>query len=190
MRLLDNPLFGTTPTEARSPAIEQSIRARRKRKSDHNVRCDKLHQEVLRDLCSVLPSKDEMQEMLSTKSSWWPLWRDSLGLKWGGENAQTLAQFAALALSEREPRLIGILLIAFAICSGDLGRYVPPVETRIMYNEHLARTENGLCCLMALGLCYLNALQPRRAWVSLTPFTAERVSSFACYQLWNFYHNG
>ncbi|KAK5683326.1 hypothetical protein LTS10_004857 [Elasticomyces elasticus] len=55
------------------------------------------------------------------------------------------------ATASKVPRLFETLLT------------VKPIASSVN-NDELAGTEHGLSCLMILGLCYLNNLQPRRAW--------------------------
>ena len=105
-----------------------------------------------------------MEDIFVNRSSWWPLWRTNLDLVWGSAETDTLRSFAALALSGLEPTLLAILLVAFATATGDRRRFLPPVELHVVHNDELAGSEHGLSCLMILGLCYLNHLQPRRAW--------------------------
>lgn len=121
-------------------------------------------EEAVRDLLSYMPSAAVMDDIFENHCSWWPLYRDTFGLTWGGD-VNTLREFAAQALSEGNPASLGLLLTCFAFASGDPQAYLPPVERHIRHDEQLAATENGLSCLMALGLCYLAALQPRRAWM-------------------------
>ncbi|KAK6423831.1 hypothetical protein LTR81_003557 [Elasticomyces elasticus] len=122
------------------------------------------HAQALHDMAIALPSEVEMGIIFETRSSWWPLWRKSLDLVWGSAETTTLKSFATHAIAEADPCLLAILLVAFATATGDRKRFLSPVETHIVNNDELAGTEHGLSCLMILGLCYLNNLQPRRAW--------------------------
>lgn len=117
---------------------------------------------VLHALRSYLPSKADMDEILRFNTSWWPLYRDSLGLVWTG--CDTLQSFASHALMSCEPTVTALLLVCLAISTGNQRTYLPPVEQLILNHDQYAGTEHGLNCLMALGLCYMSSLQPRRAW--------------------------
>ncbi|KAK3111875.1 hypothetical protein LTR53_012429 [Teratosphaeriaceae sp. CCFEE 6253] len=122
------------------------------------------HPRIVAALIAAMPSPAEMETIFATRSSWWQLWRSNLDLLWGSTATDTLRSFAALAFAEADPALLAILLVAFAIATGDRARFLPPVEQHVVHHDALAGTEHGLSCLMILGLCYLNNLQPRRAW--------------------------
>ncbi|TKA63692.1 hypothetical protein B0A55_12080 [Friedmanniomyces simplex] len=122
------------------------------------------HAQAVAAMLAIMPSQVEMDEIFRTRSSWWPRWRKSLDLTWGSAEADTLKSFAVYALAEADPCLLATVLIAFATATGERKRFLPAVELHIVNNDELSGTEHGLSCLMVLGLCYLNTLQPRRAW--------------------------
>lgn len=164
MRLLNNPVLGRASVSTIPSNTTNGLDPRAAEDSGAPHERQNKHEDAVRDLCSTLPPQSEMSALFDDKSSWWPLWRESLGLVWGGTDSTTLRMFAAQALTDGHPCLLGILLVALAISTGDLRTYLLPVERRILNDDELAGTEHGLSCLMALGLCYMNALQPRRAW--------------------------
>ncbi|ODM23321.1 hypothetical protein SI65_00910 [Aspergillus cristatus] len=54
--------------------------------------------------------------------------------------------------------------LTLALSTGEHARYIPVVERYILNDDELASGKYGFQCLMALGLCLLSSLQPRRAW--------------------------
>lgn len=161
VRLLNNPALGTTLHPSQEEKDGQVLDNHRERisKSVSSAR-----QDAVRDLCASLPPKAEFDDILDNQSSWWPLYRGTLGLVWGEEECESLRAFALQGLKAKHPSLLGILLTSLAISTGDLQRYLPAVERRIVNVDEYAGCEYGLGCLMALGLCYISSLQPRRAW--------------------------
>ncbi|KNG88999.1 hypothetical protein ANOM_002423 [Aspergillus nomiae NRRL 13137] len=89
-------------------------------------------------------------------------------LHWAGgeESDSDLQSFAMRAFRTGHPCLLAILLLCFAFSTGDFGKYLCPVEQLILHDDDLAGGRYGLQCLMALGLCYMSSLQPRRAWIA------------------------
>ena len=161
MRLLGVPWFGKgTSVDAQSAQTEDHSIADARR-----AYRQKRFSDAADDLCASMPSDRDMEDIFANKSSWWKMWRDTSGLIWGNEESDTLQEFATQALTHRNPALLGVLLVSFAISTGDLQRYLPPVERRILNDDELAATEDGLSCLMALSLCYVISLRPRRAWI-------------------------
>ncbi|GAB1203763.1 hypothetical protein APSETT445_002403 [Aspergillus pseudonomiae] len=122
--------------------------------------------DVLYRLCLALPSESEMVEIFRTRSHWWQTWRESFALDWGEENDSDLQSFAMRAFRTGHPYILTILLLCFAFSTGDFGKYLCPVEQLILHDDDLAGGRYGLQCLMALGLCYMSSLQPRRAWIA------------------------
>ncbi|KAK4627301.1 Transcription factor sdnS [Fulvia fulva] len=106
-----------------------------------------------------------MSDIFKKRSSWWALYRETLGLVWTDPDRDTLKSFALQALKDGHPTQIGLLLVSFAISTGDAQKYLPPVERHILHSNDWAGSEYGMSCLVALGLCYMSSLQPRRAWM-------------------------
>lgn len=158
VRLLNNPALGTALYSTQDEKDGRGLA------SDKSTWGSPERESVVRDMCASLPTKHEFDDILDNKSSWWPLYRDTLGLVWGEEECESLRAFAVQALKAKHPSLIGILLTSLAISTGDLQKYLPAVERRIVNVDEYAGCEYGLGCLMALGLCYISSLQPRRAW--------------------------
>lgn len=159
VRLLNNSALGT----ALYPSQEEKD-GRGLDSTDQSTSVSPERENTVRDLCASLPPKHEFDDILDNKSSWWPLYRETLGLVWGEEECESLRAFAVQGLKAKHPSLIGILLTSLAISTGDLQKYLPAVERRIVNVDEYAGCEYGLGCLMALGLCYIGSLQPRRAW--------------------------
>lgn len=163
VRLLNNPDLGTTFQASQDERTGKALD--NQQQGSCNLGHDSPeHLDAIRELCSHLPSEAELNDILDNHSSWWSLYRDTLGLVWGDEECQSLRMFAKHALSTRHPSLLGILLTSLAISTGNLQKYLPVVERRIVGIDEYAGCEYGLGCLMALGLCYISSLQPRRAW--------------------------
>lgn len=163
VRLLDNPALGTTFHPSQDEKTGRGLDEHRQG-SCHLRQDSPENIAAVRDLCSYLPTEAELNDIFDNHSSWWPLYRETLGLVWGDEAGTSLRLFAMQALTARHPSLLGILLTSLAISTGDLQRYLPAVERRIVNVDEYAGCEYGLGCLMALGLCYISSLQPRRAW--------------------------
>ncbi|KAI5359561.1 hypothetical protein Slin14017_G104630 [Septoria linicola] len=120
------------------------------------------YQQAIRALRSHLPAPEELVEIVENDTSWWTLYRDALGLVWTGYD--TMRSFALHVSDDADPSVVALLLVCLAISTGDQRRYLPPVEEHIVNYDEYAGTEYGLNTLMALGLCYMSSLQPRRAW--------------------------
>lgn len=162
MRILTNPVLGVgedgsgAAKDSHSPLSNASkSAAASKAAKDHAV---------IRELCSYMPPEGEMTDILDNHSSWWPLYRDALALFWSNEEDSSLRSLALQAFNEGHPALLGLLLVCFAISTGELQKYLPPVERTILPDDDYAATEYGFNLQMAMGLCYMGSLQPRRAW--------------------------
>lgn len=122
----------------------------------------------MRKLCMVSVQccrrKLKLTRILRNRSNWWDAWRESSGLIWGDEANSTLYVFAIRAFCCGYPTLFGSVLRCLAFSFGDFERYLPPVERWILHDDELAGCEQGLQCLIGLGLCFFSALQPRKAW--------------------------
>ncbi|TKA73264.1 hypothetical protein B0A55_06623 [Friedmanniomyces simplex] len=152
LRLLGEQIEGTQSDPlAAPPSTDRQARTPR-------------HAQAVAAMLAIMPAQVEVDEIFRTRSSWWPRWRKSLDLTWGSAEIDTLKSFAVYALAEADPCLLATVLIAFATATGERKRFLPAVELHIVNNDELSGTEHGLSCLMVLGLCYLNTLQPRRAW--------------------------
>ncbi|KAE8382677.1 hypothetical protein BDV26DRAFT_222625 [Aspergillus bertholletiae] len=159
MKLLNHELIGQPqPTTPGIPLRRDSAYPRSAQHMEHA--------EVLHGLCLALPSESEMIEIFHRRSHWWQTWRESFALGWGEENDSDLQSFAIRAFRAGHPCLLAILLLCFAFSTGDFGRYLRPVEQLILHDDNLAGSRYGLQCLMALGLCYMSCLKPRRAWIA------------------------
>ncbi|KAJ5783207.1 hypothetical protein N7457_004981 [Penicillium paradoxum] len=123
------------------------------------------HTEALQALCALLPPISDLHDILLNQSRWWEYWRDAFGLSWGEETDQSFEDFAIRAFRSGDPCLLGSLLVCLALGVGIFEqKYLSAVERWILYDDDLAGCENGLECLMRLGLCYFSAMQHHRAW--------------------------
>lgn len=152
MRLMQNPVLGAQDS-TEPPSTDDAL----------DDRLGSFCNKVVAELMAFLPAESELRGITSHKGAWWPLWRHTAGLVWGDVDCTTLDDFATRALQNRHPGLLGILLVSLSIASGDL-QFLAPVERLVVHNDRLAGSEYGLGCITALALCYLNNLQPRRAW--------------------------
>ncbi|KAF2719215.1 hypothetical protein K431DRAFT_305375 [Polychaeton citri CBS 116435] len=159
IRLLKNPILGTSDTAPTQDASSCGSPAQRMPKSQRYI--DTAH-----ELSSVMPGPSELADIVQKRSGWWSFYRQSVDLVWGLPSSHTLRDFALEALADAHPASLALLLVCLTISTGDYQRYLPVVEEKVVNDDQLAGTEHGLACLMALGLCYLAALQPRRAWVT------------------------
>lgn len=163
MRILTNPVLGVEEDGSGAarpslPPLSNSSKSATPSKAakDHSV---------IRELCAYMPPEDEMTDILDNHSSWWPLYREAMSLHWSSEEeGGSLRSLAMQAFSEGHPSLLALLLVCFAISTGELQRYLPPVERRVLSDDDYAATEYGFNAMMATGLCYMGSLQPRRAW--------------------------
>lgn len=122
------------------------------------------HNRAIKGLCDALPAETEIMDIFHHRSYWWLMWRESFGLLWGNEEDTTFESFATRAVKNSHPCLLGTLLVCLAFSTGEHARYLPTVERWILNDDELASSKYGFQCLMALGLCLLSAMQPRRAW--------------------------
>ncbi|KAF7585790.1 hypothetical protein BBP40_010083 [Aspergillus hancockii] len=121
------------------------------------------HLPALREICAVIPSHNELRDIIHSHSDWWESWRDYCASMWGIQD-DSFPAFVKRALRSGHPSLLGSLLVCLAQCTGDFGKYLAPVERWILYADELASCEYGLQCLIVLGLAFLSMLQPHRAW--------------------------
>ncbi|OGM50630.1 hypothetical protein ABOM_000741 [Aspergillus bombycis] len=165
MKLLNHELIGQP--QPNKEALSNLTIPQRKDSAHHNfTKHVEERADFLYGLCLALPSESEMVEIFRTRSHWWQTWRESFALGWGEEDDSDLQSFAMRAFRTGHPCLLAILLLCFAFSTGDFGKYVRPVEQLILHDDDLAGGRYGLQCLMALGLCYMSSLQPRRAWIA------------------------
>ncbi|CAG8299521.1 unnamed protein product [Penicillium salamii] len=115
-------------------------------------------------MTTVLPSHAELTDIFQTLSEWWETWRQSFGLGWGESEDKTLLSFATRAVRSGNPSLLGSLLVCFALSTGDHTRYLGPVENWILSEDNFTGHAYDFQCMIALGICLLSALHPRRAW--------------------------
>ncbi|KAE8415994.1 hypothetical protein BDV36DRAFT_214123 [Aspergillus pseudocaelatus] len=164
IKLLNHELIGQPQPE--KEAFPMSAIPQRKDSTRHSSAQHIEWADVIYGLCLALPSESEMMEIFRARCHWWRTWRESFALGWGEEDDSDLQSFAMRAFRTGHPCLLAILLLCFAFSTGDFGTYLRPVEQLILYDDNLAGGRYGLQCLMALGLCYMSSLQPRRAWIA------------------------
>lgn len=83
-----------------------------------------------------LPSEAELDNILNSNTSWWPLYRDFLGLVWKG--CDTMHSFATHALKSSDPTVTALLLVCIAISTGDQRSYIPRVEQLLVNHDQYA----------------------------------------------------
>ncbi|KXT08325.1 hypothetical protein AC579_924 [Pseudocercospora musae] len=163
LRLLGNPIMGETPTATQTPDSSDG-RSGSCTTAKIELRKTKKHQAAVTALLACVPSEKEMETIFNQYSSWWPLYRDTLGLLWG-KAYDSLRAFAGEVLRGPSPPELALLLASFAIGTGDRQRFLPIVENTVLNDDEYASTKSGFNCLMAVGLCHMAALQPRRAFM-------------------------
>ncbi|EME83161.1 uncharacterized protein MYCFIDRAFT_174639 [Pseudocercospora fijiensis CIRAD86] len=182
IRLLGNPIMGETPSTTQTPGSSDGTSGSCTT-AKIGLRKTKKHQGAVAALRACIPSEKEMETIFNQYSSWWPLYRDTLGLLWG-KAYDSLRSFAGEILRAPSPSALALLLVSFAIGTGDRQRFLPVVEKTVVNDDEYASTEAGLNCLMAVRcppsvvIVFIekkivlhtidhqaSALQPRRAFL-------------------------
>lgn len=122
---------------------------------------------VKQALIAMLPSYDQLTKILNSNSEWWQTWRRKCSGTSGAE--QTLAQFAARALTSGNIGAMGTVVLAVSICSSaednDVERYIEAVDRWVLSDDEYAGSLEGIECLILKSKWYADVGQPRRAWI-------------------------
>ncbi|RAR05815.1 brassinin detoxification factor 1 [Stemphylium lycopersici] len=119
-------------------------------------------------LIEMLPPYSELTKILNSNSDWWETWRRKCSGTSGPE--QTLAQFAAQALTTGNVGAIATVVLSVGIClsdhSDDVERYIETVDRWFLSDDEYAASLEGLECLILKSKWYADVGQPRRAWIA------------------------
>ena len=122
---------------------------------------------VKQALVAMLPSYDQLTKILNSNSEWWQTWRRKCSGTSGAE--ETLAQFAAKALTSSNIGAIGTVVLAVGICSSaednDVERYIEAVDRWVLSDDEYAASLEGMECLILKSKWFADVGQPRRAWI-------------------------
>ena len=123
---------------------------------------------VKQALLAMLPPYDQLSKILNSNGEWWQTWRRKCSGTSGSE--QTLAQFAAQAITSGNIGAMGTVVLAVGICSSaednDVERYVEAVDRWVLSDDEYAASLEGMECLILKSKWYADVGQPRRAWIS------------------------
>jgi hypothetical protein len=119
-------------------------------------------------LIAMLPPYDQLSKILSTNAEWWQTWRRKCSGTSGP--SQTLAQFAAHALTTGNIGAIGTVVLSVGICSSDesvdVEKYIEAVDRWVLSDDEYAASLEGMECLILKSKWYADVGQPRRAWIA------------------------
>ncbi|KAF3041413.1 hypothetical protein E8E11_002384 [Didymella keratinophila] len=122
---------------------------------------------VKQALIAMLPAYDQLTKILNSNSEWWQTWRRKCSGTSGPE--QTLAQFAAQAITSGNIGAIGTVVMAVGICSSaednDVERYIEAVDRWVLSDDEYAASLEGMECLILKSKWFADVGQPRRAWI-------------------------
>lgn len=122
---------------------------------------------VKQALVAMLPSYDQLTKILNSNGEWWQTWRRKCSGTSGPD--QTLAQFAAQALTNSNIGAIGTVVLAVGICSSaeddDVERYIDAVDRWVLADDEYAASLEGMECLILKSKWYADVGQPRKAWI-------------------------
>jgi hypothetical protein len=122
---------------------------------------------VKQALIAMLPAYDQLTKILNSNSEWWQTWRRKCSGTSGPE--QTLAQFAAQAITSGNIGAIGTVVLAVGICSSaednDVERYIEAVDRWVLSDDEYAASLEGMECLILKSKWFADIGQPRRAWI-------------------------
>ncbi|KAF2644230.1 hypothetical protein P280DRAFT_538063 [Massarina eburnea CBS 473.64] len=120
-------------------------------------------------LLSMLPPQPQLNKVLNTNSEWWLTWRHKCSGTCTRQD-ETLAQFAAKALSDSNIGAMGTVLLAVGICTDDereVERCIEAIDQWVLADDEYAATLEGMEILILKGKWYADVGQPRRSWLAL-----------------------
>ncbi|USP79894.1 brassinin detoxification factor 1 [Curvularia clavata] len=146
-------------------------------------------------LIAVLPPYEQLTKILHSNSGWWEMWRRKCSGTSGPD--QTLAQFAAQALTTGNVGAIAMVVLSVGICESEntdqVQRYFETVDRWFLFDDEYAASLEGLECLVLKSKWYADIGQPRRAWIAyrkglmyaqLIGLHRKRTSSVSHESLW------
>jgi hypothetical protein len=119
-------------------------------------------------LIAMLPPYDQLSKLFSSNADWWQTWRRKCSGTSGSN--QTLAQFAAHALTTGNIGAIGTVVLSVGICSSDetndVEKYIEAIDRWVLSDDEYAASLEGIECLILKSKWYADIGQPRRAWIA------------------------
>jgi hypothetical protein len=119
-------------------------------------------------LIAMLPPYDQLNRILTTNSDWWQTWRRKCSGTSGP--TQTLAQFAANAITTGNIGAIGTVVLSVGICTSDesvdVETYVEAVDRWVLADDEFAASLEGIECMILKAKWFADVGQPRRAWIA------------------------
>jgi hypothetical protein len=119
-------------------------------------------------LISMLPPYDQLTKLLNSNSEWWQTWRRKCSGTSGPE--QTLAEFAAHALTTGNIGAIGTVVLSVGICSSDensdVEKCIEAVDRWVLSDDEYAASLEGIELLILKSKWFADVGQPRRAWIA------------------------
>jgi hypothetical protein len=151
-------------------------------------------------LIAMLPSYDQLTKILNSNGEWWQTWRRKCSGTSGPD--QTLAQFAAQALTNGNIAAVGTVVLAVGICSSaednDVERYIEAVDRWVLCDDEYAASLEGMELLILKSKWFADVGQPRKAWIchrkglmyaQLMGLHRKRTTSMAHESIWwGLYH--
>lgn len=120
--------------------------------------------QICEALRNALPPYDELLFLLSKGGQWWDHWYQ----KTFGDTIQheTLVEYAVRVYGESSPTDLGMLVSAFARHTDiDPMRLMSVIDQVVIGDDHYAGTLSGLILVAFQTKNYLDAGQPRRAFL-------------------------
>lgn len=136
--------------------------------ADNLTRLSAKGEKAKQALIALLPPYDELSKQLNSNSGWWQTWRHKCSGTSGPD--QTLAQFAAQALTTGNIGALGTVVLSIGICSSsesnDVDKYIEAVDQWVLADDEYAASLEGIECLILKSKWYADIGQPRRAWLA------------------------
>lgn len=115
-------------------------------------------------LRNALPPHGELMSRLSEGGQWWDHWHEKT---FGGTiQHETLTEYAARVYGDNKPTELGMLISAFARHTDiDALRYMSVIDQVVIGDDQYAGSLTGLTLIAFQTKNYLDAGQPRRAFL-------------------------
>ena len=120
------------------------------------------------DLCialrSQLPSFDMVLTALEENGKWWDSFYSKIHSN-AYESAEGLTEFARQVYTTNNPAELATLVTAYARSTSGNNHLYEFVEQAVLSNMKYLESIEGLNCLILLGKSYIDAGEPKRAWL-------------------------
>jgi hypothetical protein len=157
-------------------------------RSDQELSSDHRTKTYIKALKALMPNPHDLDLILKTTESFWPIWEDSLHLIFGPEphsvtGLASAKKFIHDAMKSETPVLVAKVSLFLALCVQQLpstfnnqptnllappntliNSYIRGADGLISINESRSASINSLECLTILLKLYLNMGKPREAW--------------------------